>query len=128
MGSRGIKEIYVAEKRIEVRRKVNITTYIRKELPGGGFTLMQFISRDLSEGGIFISTDDLSLFDLGEELAVIVDRNNERLFEGKVRVVRSARIFESENEITDSGFGLMFLSYDSEFEKVIRERLMSIST
>lgn len=118
----------MAEKRIEVRRKVNITTYIRKELPGGGFTLMQFISRDLSEGGIFISTDDLSLFDLGEELAVIVDRNNERLFEGKVRVVRSARIFESENEITDSGFGLMFLSYDSEFEKVIRERLMSIST
>ena len=118
----------MAEKRTNSRRKVNITTYIRKELPAGGFALMQFVSRDLSEGGIYISTDDLSLFDLGEELAVIVDRNSERLYEGKVRVVRSARIFETENEVTDSGFGLMFLQQTSEFQSVINERLTDIST
>ena len=110
-------------KRGSPRKQVQITTYIRKELPAGGYTLMQFVSKDLSEGGIFISTDDLSLFDLGEVLSVIVDREKKRLFEGRAKVVRSVRTFESAEVIPESGFGLMFTRADSGFSEMIKEQL-----
>ena len=111
------------DKRKSERRKVHLTTFVRKELPGGGYSLMQFMSRDLSEGGIFVSTDDLSLFDLGEELSVIVDQDRQRLFEGQAKTVRSARIYESSDTLTESGFGLMFTGDSPVFLEMIREQL-----
>ena len=112
-----------SDKRKSARKPVHLTTYIRKELPAGGYSLMQFLSKDLSEGGVFISADDLSLFDLGEELTIIVDQQRKRFFEGQARVVRSARVFESSEEITDSGFGLMFIGNDSSFTDMIKQQL-----
>ena len=112
-----------ADKRGSARKPVRLTTYVRKELPAGGYSLMQFVSRDLSEGGIFISTDDLSLFDLGEETSVIVDEERIRLFEGQARVVRSVRTFESAEVITESGFGLMFIGTSPGFSRMVAERL-----
>ena len=110
-------------KRVSDRKTVHLTTYVRKELPGGGYTLMQFVSRNLSVGGIFISADDLSLFDLGEELHILVDRDRERLFEGQARVVRSARIFELEDTVTESGYGLMFTGNNPAFSAMVTEQL-----
>jgi len=112
-------------KRGSSRKPVHLTTYIRKELPAGGYSLMQFVSRDLSEGGVFISTDDLSLFDLGEELSVIVDRGSKRLFEGQAKVVRSSRTFGSEEAVTESGFGLMFTGDNSTFLDMVKTQLDS---
>ena len=117
----------MAEMRSSNRKKKSITTFIRKEMAGGGHTLMQFISMNLSEGGIFISTEDLSLFDLGEELGVIVRKETDRLYEGRAKVVRSARVFESEEAITESGFGLMFLQQEQEFKKAIADCLEDVS-
>jgi hypothetical protein len=111
------------DKRVKGRKKIQLTTFVRKELPAGGFSLMQFISRDLSEGGIYISTDDLSLFDLGEEISIIVDQNREQLFEGQAVVVRSARIFESTEAITESGFGLMFKGDNPAFTAMVTDQL-----
>jgi hypothetical protein len=111
------------DKRKSKRKPIFLTTYIRKELPGGGYSLMQFMSRDLSEGGIYISADDLSLFDLGEELSIIVDRDRERLFEGKAKVVRSARVFESEDNITESGYGLMFSGVGGDFTDMVKKKI-----
>lgn len=111
------------EKRNSGRKKVFLTTYVRKELPGGGYTLMQFMSRDLSEGGIYISADDLSLFDLGEELSIMVDRDRQRLYEGRAKVVRSARVFESEEIVSESGYGLMFTGIDADFSGMVKDQL-----
>jgi len=110
-------------KRISIRKTVYLTTYVRKELPGGGHSLTQFVSRDLSEGGVFISTDDLSLFDVGEEISIIVDEEREHLFEGQARIVRSTRTFGSAEMITESGFGLRFLGDNTDFSKMVKERL-----
>lgn len=108
------------------RKPIRLTTFVRKELPGGGYSIMQFISRDLSEGGIFISTDDLTLFDLGEELSIIVDRDRKRLFEGKAIAVRSARVYDTSDSITESGFGLMFTDESQEFSEMVRDLLSSV--
>ena len=84
---------------------------------------MQFVSRDLSEGGVFISSDDLSLFDLGEQLSVMVDRDREWIFEGQAKVVRSARVFESSASISESGYGLMFTGANPVFSEMVKDQL-----
>ena len=111
------------EKRKSLRKDVSLTSYVRKEMPDGKYVMMQFLSRDISEGGIFICTDDLSLFDLGEELTIMVDRNKEKLYEGKVRTVRSARSFENEGRLTDSGYGMMFLDIPPAFSAMVKMEL-----
>lgn len=113
-------------KRSNTRKTVHLTTYVRKELPGGGHSLTQFVSRDLSEGGIFIGTDDLSLFDVGEEISVIVEQEKVHLFEGKARVVRSTRIFGTVDGLTGSGFGLRFIGGDAGFSEMVKSRLSEI--
>ena len=112
-----------ANKRKSDRKKIQLTTFIRKERPAGGYSLMQFVSRDLSEGGVFICTDDLSLFDLGEKISVLVDKNRNRLYEGNATVVRSARVYSTSDELTDSGFGIMFTGTGPEFDAMVMDQL-----
>ncbi len=117
----------MAEKRKGPRKNLAITTIIRKAKPGGAdagdYEIMEFRTRDLSNGGIFVSTEDLSLFDLGEELEILVDDDGARYYEGKARVVRSARIFSGEGSPIESGFGLMFMTPDSDFVNMLSRKL-----
>jgi c-di-GMP-binding flagellar brake protein YcgR len=107
------------DKREHERKTFVIKTMVKKVLPNGDSLIMEFVSSNLSEGGIFILSEDLSIFDLGEELEILVDYNKKRFYEGKVRIVRSARIFSKDNELTKSGYGLMFLEPPGEFRKMI---------
>ncbi len=121
----------MSEKRKAVRKPVLITTVIRKTTPAGkaakgtamGYEILEFRTRDLSTGGIFLSTEDLSIFDLGEEVEILVDDDGARYYEGKARVVRSARVFSGEGNPVESGYGLMFLSPDGEFDGMLTRKL-----
>jgi len=106
-------------KRKHERKKVSIRAFVRKTLVDGGTAVMEFTSRDLSKGGIFVSTEDLSVFDLGEEIELLVDERGERFYTGKAKVVRSARVFSEEGIQTESGFGLMFLRPDQSFQDML---------
>ncbi len=112
-------------KRINERKKIGITTIIKRPAKGGGYSIMEFKSIDLSLGGVFISTEDLSLFELGEEVEILVDTYTDKLYEGTARVVRSSRVFSENNEITDCGFGLMFKNPDKAFTESINTKLDS---
>ncbi|MBN2739169.1 MAG: PilZ domain-containing protein [Spirochaetales bacterium] len=114
------------EKRNNQRKKVEITTFVRKTLADGRYQIMEFISGDLSRGGVFIVTENLTILDLGEELGILVDDKGKKYFEGRAKVVRSARIFSAENDVTQSGFGLMFMEPDAEFEKMLNQKLDDI--
>jgi hypothetical protein len=117
----------MAEKRKASRKALIITTVIRKATSetgaGGDYEILEFRTRDVSSGGIFISTEDLSLFDLGEELEILVDDEGDRYYEGRARIVRSARVFTEEGTPIESGFGLMFLSPDGELSGMIARKL-----
>ena len=113
------------EKRECDRKEVTLASFIRKSLPDGGYSLYQFMSKNLSIGGVFIVTDDLTLFDLGEEVALIVEQHKSRYYEGTARIVRSARIFESEGHLTESGFGCMFLEPDEDFTSMVQTEIES---
>ena len=118
----------MADKRKTQRKPAVITTVIRKALQGvkpadGEYEIMEFRTRNVSGGGLFISTEDLSLFDLGEEVEILVDENANRYYEGKARIVRSARVFTEAGNPVESGYGLMFLAPDADFVGMISRRI-----
>ena len=45
---------------------------------------------------------------------------------GQAKVARSARIVSPEGEMTESGYGLMFIAQDEEFREMIRRKLMPL--
>lgn len=111
------------ERRQSERKRVMVTTAVRKRDENDEYEIMEFRSRDLSIGGIFISTEDLSLFELGEELEILIDDDGRKYYTGKAKVVRSARVLSKEGELTDSGFGLMFTSPDPDFLEIVQKKL-----
>ncbi len=111
------------ESRKKERRSISIISFIRKPLPGGGYTLMQFLSKNLSIGGIFVITEDLSIFDMDDELEILLDDDGNKFYEGKAKVVRSARVFSDENQLTESGFGLLFLDSTPELSAMLEKRI-----
>ncbi len=113
----------IRDKRQSERKKIVVTTVVRKQTPSGKYSIMEFQSKDMSLGGIFICSEDLSIFDLGEEVEILVDDNGNKYYEGKARIVRSARILNEEGGQTESGFGLMFLNPDKEFKTMLVQKL-----
>ena len=111
------------DKRDHERKRVEIKAYVRKVMPDGGMAIMEFRSNNLSQGGMFISTEDVSLFDLGEEIEILVDDRGEKFYNGTAKVVRSAREFDREGGQTESGFGLMFLNPDETFQQMLSKKL-----
>lgn len=111
------------DRRQNERKTVVITTVLRKKKADGSTVLMEFRSRDLSMGGIFISTEDLSIFDLGEDVEILVEVDGEKFYEGKAAIVRSARILSEEGEKMGSGFGVMFLEPTDEFKSAVAARI-----
>ena len=108
------------EKRGSQRKQVAVTTFVRQTLPDGTPKLVQFRSRDLSNSGIFVLTHDLDLYDVGEELEVIVSQGKHDYYMGKAKVVRSTRDLPEDGE---SGFGLTFVSPDEAFSSAIGSTL-----
>jgi hypothetical protein len=111
------------ERRQSERKRVMVTTTIRKKKGNDEYEIMEFRSRDLCIGGIFISTEDLGLFELGEDLEILIDDDGHKYYKGKAKVVRSARVLSRQGELTDSGFGLMFTSPDPDFLEIIEKKI-----
>jgi hypothetical protein len=111
------------EKRKNERKKVDITTVIRKMKTKGRYAIMEFKAKDLSLGGVFILTEDLNIFDLGEQLEILVDTGGKVYYEGAAIVVRSARVFTDDDIQLESGFGLMFINPNKEFTEQLLKKL-----
>ena len=112
-------------KRKSERKPVEITSFIRKTMPDGNQSVMQFISKDLSEGGVFIVTEDLTVFDLNEEIELMVNERGEEYYEGRAKIVRSVRIFSDEDKPVESGYVVMFLDKDERLDEFIMNKLKS---
>ena len=113
------------------RSRVTIVSYVRRTMPDGKSSIMEFRSVDLSPTGVFLSTEDFGVLDLSEEVELMVAAGGEaeatRYYEGRARVVRSARVFSDADTLTESGYGLMFLDADQEFMAAIEKQLAAAS-
>jgi hypothetical protein len=97
------------EKRKHRRLACRMKAVVTRTLPDRKTVVNEFGVSSLSSGGVFIMAEDLSLFDLNEEIHVIVEDGEDRFYDGRARVMRSARVFAGDKKLTMSGFGLMFI-------------------
>lgn len=111
------------EKRQNERKPVHVVTFVRKYKDSGDQSLMQFVSYDLSHGGVRIATDDLDIFSLGEEVEIMVEDFGHCYYEGKARIVRSLRISSSDGKMIESGYGLMFTDTTDDFKDMLDRQL-----
>ena len=84
---------------------------------------MQFSTKDLSQGGVFITSKDLSVLEVGEDCEVLLEEKREKLYQTQAKVVRGARVFTDEGEQTISGYGLMFFNPEEDFLDMLQEQL-----
>ncbi|MBN1524631.1 MAG: PilZ domain-containing protein [Spirochaetales bacterium] len=109
----------MTERRKNKRIKHRVKTIIRKQQADGSLIIMEFLTSNLSAGGVFIVTEDLSLFDISDEVSVLINEKNKQFYEGQMRVVRSARVFGPDNSLAESGYGLMFLDTVGELSELV---------
>ena len=100
-----------------------MTTYLRKTMADGKTVLMEFRSLGLSPRGMFISTEDLGLLDLDEEVELLVDAPGGPMGTARGRVVRSARVLGAGQPLPASGFGLLFVEADARFRAALATKL-----
>ena len=96
-----------------------MTVYLRKTMVDGSTLLLEFRGRDLSTAGVSIAADDLTLFDLDEEVEVLLGTAAGPFATVPARVVRSVRSFAAGRGLTASGFGLEFFDADARFRAAI---------
>ena len=109
----------MVERRKHRRLSCRMKTVVTRTLPDGKTVVMEFSLNSLSAGGAFISSEDLSLFDLDEEVALVIEDAEDRFYDGRARVVRSSRVFSPEHKLAESGFGLMFTDAPPEYLDLI---------
>jgi hypothetical protein len=97
----------------------NLKTVIDRTLPDKRRIHLEFLSESLSCGGVFILSEDLSLFDLGEDVRVKIEDEEDCFYDGRARVVRSARYFAEDEKIDRSGFGMMFIDPPPQYMTII---------
>ena len=111
------------DKRQSKRKQVIIKAILRKATADGSTILMEFRTQDLSQGGVFVATEDLAVFDLGEEVELLVEVDGKKYYEGKGKVVRSARMLTDEGERIGSGYGIMFVESTDDFRSAVADRI-----
>ena len=104
-----LKDLTIDERRKHLRDFTPINVMVKQQLPDGGYKIMSFNNRNISRGGVFIITENLALFELGEELEIIIKDESNNYFEGKALVIHSEAIFNKDSVNTESGYGVMFL-------------------
>lgn len=112
------------EKRQFTRKNKRFVVFARKTFVDGSTKIIQMMTKDLSMGGLFVQTDDLYLFDLGEDVDILIDDDGQRYYEGSSKIVRSARILTKEDENLTSGYGMMFVSPDDDLQEMLQYYMM----
>jgi hypothetical protein len=100
------------EKRKQARNFTPEQTIIKKRMPDGSFKLHECKNRNISRGGVFIITENLSIFELGEVVEVKIKDTDRDYYKGKAEIIRSESVFNKDSVKTECGYGIVFLSQD----------------
>jgi hypothetical protein len=80
---------------------------------------MEFKGTDISEGGIFIESDDLSIFEINEQIEITISDQERSYNIGKACVVRKQKSYKSNGILVNSGFGLKFTTLRTRIWKAV---------
>ncbi|MBN1410125.1 MAG: PilZ domain-containing protein [Spirochaetales bacterium] len=107
------------ERRLKKRLIKEMEVLVRKKYKRGQYEEIEFRSHDISEGGIFITTDDLSQFKLNEEVQVDITYEGNKYSLGKAKITRKQKRLTEGGIVRESGYGLAFLELKTSIWKAI---------
>lgn len=90
------------EKRNAVRAQVRVIGTLTSERGGS----LEFETENLSTDGVFLISEDLSLFEIGSEVDLGLCAGEEELYRGPAVVVRAQKVSQNGGSLPVSGYGL----------------------
>jgi hypothetical protein len=85
-----------------------------------GSTILRLSSANVSDGGIFLESDDLSLLELDDEVTLQIMKGDAKTDLGKAVVVRAHMMRDMRGRAVAGGFGLRFMEPHPHVEHAIR--------
>lgn len=101
------------EKRKISRYPYQIIIIIKKHLNNNKIEIDEFLTRNMSEEGAYIVSEDTSIYDIGEIYNGIVDIESKQ-FPTKMKIIRRSTILDRDERKEESGFGLLYLDPPNE--------------
>ncbi|MBN1699948.1 MAG: PilZ domain-containing protein [Spirochaetales bacterium] len=112
--SRFFLKRYGGEKRRYIRKRRELDVAITRRIAGGYTKTVNLRTRDISLGGAFVKTDDLSLFRINGTVVIEIEYKNTVVLKCRAEVVRSEVVKNRFNRIVKKGFGIRFIDPSSE--------------
>jgi hypothetical protein len=110
------------EKRMYRRKNKKIDACIIRSLPDGQTKKIYLKTHDISLGGVFLSSENLRLFDVEESVHVVLTDADRTVFEGEAKIVWAEALYDSQGSVLKSGYGLKFLNMSDNAIKDFRNR------
>jgi hypothetical protein len=101
------------DKRVSVREPASIEVLLQRGIQGGGYRVLELMTKDLSLDGCFVFADDLDAFEIGDKVGCVFLRGKGRIDAGPAQVVRKQKNVKRSGEIKSAGFGLRFIGRKS---------------
>ncbi|MBN1410939.1 MAG: PilZ domain-containing protein [Spirochaetales bacterium] len=109
------------EKRKHPRKFTVMPIFITKRISKKIIREMEFRTKNVSMEGAFFTVDDLSLFDMDEEVQVSVLIDGDRKNLGIAKIIRKQREFNLYGVVQSAGYGIRFLPEKSKQQSRIKK-------
>ena len=103
-----------------MRRAVPTEVSVHKSSRDGGTSVLRLMSQDISDGGIFVLTDDMSILELDQEVSLEAKLHGKPVSLGRAVVMRAQERFDKKGQPTGGGFGLKFADFGLKMTKARR--------
>jgi len=110
------------ERRYSVRAQVRVIGTLTSE--GGGS--LEFETENLSTDGVFLITEDLTLFEIGSEVDLGLCAGQEELYRGAAVVVRAQKVNANSDSLPASGYGLYLEKPSVRLNSYLAEHIPSL--
>ena len=119
-GKPAIQAPRAIEHRSSQRKPVTAEVSVRKKGRDGKVTILRLLTRDISDGGLFVLSDDLSILELDQEVSLDATVGGKAVALGKAIVMRAQERFDKKGQPAGGGFGLMFTDFSAKMAKARR--------
>jgi hypothetical protein len=116
------------DKRLSIREPASIEALLQRGIQGGGYRILELLTKDLSLDGCFALADDLDAFDIGDKVGCVFLRGKRRIDVGPAQIVRKQKTVKRSGEIKSAGFGLRFIGRKSVYRYRVARLLKPVVT
>ncbi len=109
-------------KRAYRRKRIKLDICITRSLPEGQYKKINLLTNDISIGGMFVESEDITLINVDETVGITISDKGKTVFEGFGKVVWSESLHEKSGKVVKSGFGLKFINMERTALDLLKRR------